>query len=79
MISTGTIFPAWVIEIAKEITIVVTFLTMLGVLAKYGPIRRPIGYIWRRLVAEPIATWLNKIIHDAVAEELEKRGEPPKE
>lgn len=74
-----TFIPDWFVSLAKEISVLAGFFTALGVLAKYGPIRKPIQYIWRKLVSEPVGEWFKQLIEESVSKELDKRGEPPKE
>ena len=58
---------------AAIIASVAAIVTALGVIAK-SPFGRPLKWIWRRLVADPLAGWLERearrVVADVVHEKL---------
>lgn len=71
-------------ETAAVLGLLAGMVAALKVLASFGPLKRPVQWLWRRLVAEPVRGWFRALVHDevvpvvqaSVAAEFKKLAEP---
>lgn len=71
------------IDVAMWLAAVAGIIGSLGVIAK-SPFGPPVRWVWRKLVAEPVANWFRTLVHSevvpvvtvAVEEQFKKLAQP---
>ena len=72
------------LDVSIWLAVVAGILGSLGVIAKSQIIGRPIRWVWRKLVTEPVAAWFRSLVHSevvpvvtvAVEEQFRKLAQP---
>lgn len=55
-----------------DIGVVAGIVAALSAAAKVPVVGKPIHFVWRRLVSEPLAAWFTRLITDTMRPEVEK-------
>lgn len=68
------IVPEWIGTSLKLLVVVAGVVTLLGIVARTPYINRPVKWLWRHLVSEPIGGWSKRMVTDVVNPKLESQN-----